>query len=136
MTKREYTAIPLKKVTIKDGYLQNAFAKEVLYLTAFDTDKLLAGFRETAGLDMRGATRYEGWESMLIGGHTLGHYMTACVRSCESANCEEADRRSLLILLMHLTVGLLECQKAGGNGFLFGAVLLDKDNPAEKQRAV
>ncbi len=121
-------AMALRKVTMRDSYLLNAFEKEVLYLTAFDTDKLLAGFRETAGADMRGATRYEGWESMLIGGHTLGHYMTACVRSCESANCKEEDRQELLEIIKRLIDGLAECQEAGKTGFLFGAVILDKNN--------
>ena len=74
---RKNKAFSLRNVTLKDAYLINAFEKEVLYLTAFDTDKLLAGFRETAGVDMRGAERYPGWESMLIGGHSLGHYMSA-----------------------------------------------------------
>ena len=60
-------AISLRYVTMRDSYLLNAFEKEVMYLTAFDTDKLLAGFRETAGVDMRGVERYSGWESMLIG---------------------------------------------------------------------
>ena len=128
MERTQYTSVPLGKVTIKDEYLQNAFAKEVLYLTAFDPDKLLAGFRETAGVDMRGATRYEGWESMLIGGHTLGHYMTACVRSCESANCGGVDRQELLGILKRLIVGLKECQEAGKTGFLFGAIIRDKNN--------
>ena len=121
-------AIALRRVSMGDPYLLNAFEKEVLYLTAFDTDKLLAGFRETAGVDMRGATRYEGWESMLIGGHTLGHYMTACVRSCESANCREEDRQELLEILKRLIDGLDECQEAGKTGFLFGAAFLDKNN--------
>jgi len=121
-------AFSLRSVTMKDAYLINAFEKEVLYLTAFDTDKLLAGFRETAGVDMRGETRYEGWESMLIGGHTLGHYMTACVRSCESANCKEEDRQELLDILKRLVDGLAECQEAGKTGFLFGAVIQDKSN--------
>ena len=128
MDLRENTAISLVKVKMEDAYLVNAFEKEVLYLTAFDTDKLLAGFRETAGVDMRGATRYEGWESMLIGGHTLGHYMTACVRSCESANCTEEDRQELLGILKRLADGLAECQEAGGTGFLFGAIIQDKNN--------
>ena len=118
----------LRKVTLRDAYLVNAFEKEVLYLTAFDTDRLLAGFRETAGVDMRGAERYSGWESMLIGGHTLGHYMTACVRSCESANCGEGDREELLQILKRLADGLWECQEAGKTGFLFGATILDKNN--------
>lgn len=121
-------AVSLKKVTLQDSYLVNAFEKEVMYLTAFDTDRLLAGFRETAGADMRGALRYEGWESMLIGGHTLGHYMTACVSACESANCNEEDRRELIGILKRLTDGLRECQEVGGTGFLFGAIILDKNN--------
>lgn len=121
-------AFSLTKVALKDPYLVNAFEKEVLYLKAFDTDKLLAGFRETAGLDMRGAERYPGWESMLIGGHTLGHYMTACVRSCESLNCNKADQQALLMILKQLLDGLKECQDAGKTGFLFGATILDKEN--------
>ena len=125
-------AFSLREVKMSDAYMENAFAKEVAYLTAFDTDKLLAGFRETAGVDMRGAVRYAGWENMLIGGYTLGHYLTACVRSCESANCEETDRQELLGIVKRLMVGLKECQDAGKTGFLFGAVRLDKNN-AEQQ---
>ncbi len=128
MSMRQNKAFSLRNVTMKDPYLINAFEKEVLYLTAFDTDKLLAGFRETAGVDMRGAQRYPGWESMLIGGHTLGHYMTACVRCCESANCNESDRQEMLQILKRLTDGLKECQEVSQTGFLFGAVILDKNN--------
>lgn len=128
MSMRQNKAFSLRNVTMTDSYLVNAFQKEVLYLTAFDTDRLLAGFRETAGVDMRGAQRYPGWESMLIGGHTLGHYVTACVRSCESANCKEADRLEMLQILKRLTDGLKECQEAGKTGFLFGAIIQDKNN--------
>ena len=128
MTMRKNKAFSLRNVTMKDSYLINAFEKEVLYLTAFDTDKLLAGFRETAGVDMRGAERYPGWESMLIGGHTLGHYMTACVRCCESANCKEEDRQELLRILKRLVEGLKECQDTANTGFLFGAIIHDKNN--------
>ena len=122
-------AFALNKVALKDSYLVNAFEKEVLYLTAFDTDRLLAGFRETAGVDMHGVPRYPGWESMLIGGHTLGHYMTACVRSCESANCSSSDQQELLMILKRLVDGLKECQEAGKTGFLFGAIIQDRENP-------
>ena len=121
-------AFSLRRVALKDSYLVNAFEKEVSYLTAIDTDKLLAGFRETAGVDLRGVERYPGWESMLIGGHTLGHYMTACVRSCESANCNATDRQELLMIIKRLVDGLQECQKAGKTGYLFGASILDKEN--------
>ena len=128
MSMRKNKAFSLRNVTMKDSYLINAFEKEVLYLTAFDTDKLLAGFRETAGVDMRGVERYPGWESMLIGGHTLGHFMTACVRCCESANCKETDRQRMLQILKHLAEGLKECQTKANTGFLFGAIIHDKNN--------
>ena len=122
----------LKMVELKDAYMVNAFQKEVQYLCSFDTDRLLAGFRETAGISMRGALRYPGWESMLIGGHTLGHFMTACVKAAESANCIEEDRQTLTEILQRLTDGLAECQEAGGNGFLFGAKMINPDNPEEQ----
>ena len=128
MSMRKNKAFSLRSVTMKDSYLINAFEKEVLYLTAFDTDKLLAGFRETAGVDMRGVERYPGWESMLIGGHSLGHYMTACVRCCESANCKEEDRQEMLQILKRLAEGLKECQTKANTGFLFGAIIQDKSN--------
>ena len=122
----------LKMVELRDAYMVNAFQKEVQYLCSFDTDRLLAGFRETVGISMRGALRYPGWESMLIGGHTLGHFMTACVKAAESANCIEEDRQTLTAILQRLTDGLAECQEAGGNGFLFGALILEPNNPEQQ----
>lgn len=121
-------AFGLSEVKLKDDYFVNAYEKEVLYLTSFETVRMLAGFRETAGVDMRGAVRYPGWENMLIGGHTLGHYMTACVKCYESANCNPDDRKILLRKIKHLLVGLKECQDALGTGFVFGAVIADKSN--------
>jgi len=128
MQLRGNKAIGLRNVKMKDDYFLNAYEKEVCYLTSFDVDRLLAGFRETARVDMRGVSRYPGWESMLIGGHTLGHYITACVRACESANCSRSDRYELLSILKRLGDGLMECQEAGKTGFLFGAVITDREN--------
>lgn len=125
-------AFSLKNVTIHDPYLRNAYEKEVQYLLSFETNRLLAGFRETAGVSMHGAQRYPGWESMLIGGHTLGHYMTACVKACESANCSEENRRKFIKILCDLTDGLWECQENMQSGFLFGAKIIDIVRP-EKQ---
>ncbi len=122
------SAFPLSAVAVTDAYLLNAYDKEVTYLTTFNTDKLLAGFRETAGLDLQGVTRYPGWETSLIGGHTLGHYITACVHAYESANATADDREQLLDILERLTFGLKECQEALGTGFLFGAIIMDKSN--------
>ncbi|MBR4510634.1 MAG: hypothetical protein IKP25_08170, partial [Ruminococcus sp.] len=56
----------LGDITMTDAYSVNAFNKEINYLLAFDDNKLLAGFRENAGLNTRGATRYGGWENTNI----------------------------------------------------------------------
>lgn len=124
---KDLKCMPLQNVILTDSYFENSFKKEVNYLLGFDTDRLLAGFRETAGIDMKGAKRYPGWENMLIGGHTLGHYLTAVVQAYQSGTIDTADRRTLLDKLEELINGLKECQDALGNGFIFGAVILDGD---------
>lgn len=122
----------LDQVYLEDPYFINALEKEVAYLVSFDTNRLLAGFRETAGTDMRGANRYEGWENMLIGGHTMGHYMSACMHAYESANVSLENKDKLYQILKELLDGMDECQKFLKSGFLFGATIVDKDN-VEKQ---
>ncbi|MBE5889206.1 MAG: hypothetical protein E7283_10350, partial [Lachnospiraceae bacterium] len=122
----------LDQVYLEDAYFINAFEKEVAYLISFDVDRLLSGFRETAGVDMKGAVRYDGWENMLIGGHTMGHYMSACVHAYESANISQENRDKLYRILKAILDGMDECQKTLKSGFLFGATIVDKDN-VEKQ---
>ena len=78
------SAYELSQVQLTDSYLTNAQDKDIQYLLSLDSDKLLAGFRETAGLDMNGASRYGGWENSLIGGHTMGHYLTAMAQAVQS----------------------------------------------------
>ncbi|MBR6242606.1 MAG: hypothetical protein IKQ90_03820, partial [Ruminococcus sp.] len=39
----------ISDVTMTDDYCTNAFDKEMDYLLSFDTERLLAGFRENAG---------------------------------------------------------------------------------------
>lgn len=118
----------LGDVLLTDDYFVNASQKETKYLLSFDTDKLLAGFRETAGIDQKGATRYGGWENSLIGGHTLGHYLTACVQAYESANTTDDQKSELLSIITKIINGLKECQDKIGTGFIFGSTILDKKN--------
>ncbi len=124
-----FQAYRLDQVCMKDAYCVNAFEKDVAYLKKFDTDRLLAGFYENAGLAMK-KMRYPGWESMLIGGHTLGHYLTAASQACANAQVAKEDREALFSMLKTLIDGLLECQKnsKGRPGFVFGAVIQDSDN--------
>lgn len=122
-------AYGLNQVLVEDEYCVNAFEKEVAYLKKFDAKRLLAGFYETAGLAMP-KMRYPGWESMLIGGHTLGHFLTATAQAYVNTQIQEKDKEVLYGLMTELIDGLLECQKhsKGKPGFVFGAVIQDINN--------
>lgn len=121
-------AYDLSDVRITDAYLSNAEEKDIAYLLSLDSDKLLAGFRETAGIDMKGATRYTGWENSLIGGHTMGHYLTAMAQAVAELPDTDARKQQVEEKLNGIIDGLFECQKALGTGYIFGATLTDKNN--------
>lgn len=122
-------AYALNQVVMKDSYCVNAFDKEVAYLKKFDTDRLLAGFYENAGLAMK-KMRYPGWEGMLIGGHTLGHYLTAAAQAYANSQIKAEDKEILFGMMKALIDGMLECQKhsQGKPGFVFGAIIQDPSN--------
>ena len=125
-------AFELGQVVLTNDYFENAFDKEIAYLLSFDTDKLLSGFRETAGLDMKGAVRYTGWEDDLIGGHCVGHYLSAVAQAYASLPDGDSDKESVYNVITTMVDGLKECQDKVGTGFIFGARLIDKTN-IEKQ---
>ena len=104
----------LNKVELCDPVLENAFRKEQDYLRSIDMDRLLAGFRETAGLPKK-AERYPGgWENAEIAGHTLGHYMTALSQLYASTGAKDIEDR-----LNYIVSELAACQAE--NGFLFAS---------------
>lgn len=121
------SAFLLDEVELKDDYFTNAFSLETQYLLSFDTDKWLAGFRETAGLDMKGAVRYGGWENSLMAGHDVGHYMTACAQAYASLD-KGTEKTQFYQILTDLVDGLKECQDKIGTGFIFCAPIINKDN--------
>lgn len=127
-------------VTVTDSYYTNAYDKEVEYLVSLDTDRLLAGFRETAayaaGYDadqrtafMKNKTRYDGWENTLIGGHTIGHYMSAIAQAYANPEASEQQKADLLAKINACAEGLKECQELTKGstkckeGYLFGATI-------------
>lgn len=118
--------LPLSQVLVTDHYCSNALQKEISYLLSFSTKRLLSGFYETAGLTTD-ASRYPGWESSLIGGHTLGHYLTAVAQASVNPGASPKDKETLLEKLHVLVDGLQFCQQhsQGEPGFIFGATLLD-----------
>lgn len=67
----------LQDVALLDGPFKTAMEADVRYLLLIEPDRLLADFREHAGLKAKGA-RYGGWESSGLAGHSLGHYLSAC----------------------------------------------------------
>ncbi len=123
-----YSAYDLSAVDITDTYLTNAEDKEIAYLLSLDADRLLVGFRETAGIDTKGARRYAGWETSLIAGHTLGHYLTATAQAIATLPASDAREAQLKNKLNTLITGLKECQEKTGTGFLFGATVLNRNN--------
>lgn len=122
------TAFELADVQLMDEYYINAAEKDINYLLSFEPNKLLAGFRVTAKLDTKGAFCYSGWENSLIGGHTLGHYLTACAQAYQAANTSAEQKKELLSMMKKIVQGLKECQDAVGTGFVFGSKVLDPNN--------
>lgn len=89
---------------ILDAYEQNAFSLEVQYLKSLDAEKLLKGFCEIAGVESD-ATKYGGWETSSIQGHTLGHYLTAVSQAYATSGDEELKKIADRIVSV-----LAECQ--------------------------
>lgn len=115
------------KVRIQDKILNNAYELEVTYLDQLDSDRLLAGFLETAGLQAV-AKRYPGWEGTEIQGHTLGHYLTAlCQRYGQTGDKEVKDR--ILYILEQLQ------KSQGEDGYLFASPVEIFDRVEQKKPA-
>src|SRR5947208_2775586 len=67
---------PLSNVRLLDGPYKKRQDVHARYLLMVEPDRLLAPFRQQAGLSAK-AERYGGWESRDISGHSLGHYLSA-----------------------------------------------------------
>ena len=98
----------MKNVTLLDAYEQNAFELEKNYLKSLDADKLLKGFCEIGGIDLE-ATKYGGWETSAIQGHTLGHYLTAVSQAYASSKDEEFKK-----ITDYMVSVLSKCQAENG----------------------
>ncbi|QUL58072.1 glycoside hydrolase family 127 protein [Paenibacillus tritici] len=122
-----YQEYRMDQVSVSDPYIVNAFAKEIEYLTSYDPDRLLAGFRENRGLPEKGE-RYPGWENTEIRGHTLGHYLSALSQAYASTRDD-----ALALRLRYLLEELALCQHESGYLSAFGEQLFD--NVENKQPA-
>ena len=116
----------ISDVSMTDAYCTNAFKKEIEYLLSLDPDRLLSNFRKNRGLDTNGVEPYNGWENSLIGGHTMGHYLTALAQAATNDAVSSSDRDKLYERLTLIIDGLVECQHS--DGFLWGSNVLDLTN--------
>lgn len=114
----QVNSFEMTEVKIKDPYYLNAFYKNAEYLARLNPDRLLAGFKEIAGLEAK-AERYDGWESTMIAGHTLGHYLTAISMTYKNSG-DDIELSNLFRERIDYIIDELEkCQLANGNGYLF-----------------
>lgn len=98
----------MKNVTLLDTYEKNAFDLEKKYLKSLESDKLLEGFCEIGCIDLD-ATKYGGWETSAIQGHTLGHYLTATAQAFASSGDEEFRK-----ITDYMVSVLAKCQAENG----------------------
>lgn len=110
----EAQAFPLSDVRLLDGPFKHAQDVEAAYLLELEPDRLLHRFRAYAGLEPKGEN-YGGWEQETLSGHTLGHYLTACVKMYQATANEEFKTRA-----NYIVTELAECQTAQGNGYVGG----------------
>ena len=119
----------LDQVTLTDEYAVNGLDKEIDYLLKLDKDRLLANFYVNAGLKANATPYAGGWENALIGGHTLGHYLTALAQAYANAGTDKDDRTAIKSKLDGIIDELKTCQdnSKGEAGFLWGAKSLGSD---------
>ena len=125
----------LGETVITDGYAANGLEKEIGYLLFLDADRLLANFYANSALGSNGASSYGGgWEGALIGGHTMGHYLSALAQAIANAGTPEEERTRLTERLEYVVSELEKCQNnydaehGAKEGFLWGARVLNASN--------
>ncbi len=124
----EISFTDMSETAVLDPYAQNALEKEISYLLSLEPDRLLYNFRENAGISVKNASRYGGWEDSLIAGHTMGHYLTAIAQAYANGGTSEASKKLLDTRIKVMINSLQECQYKEDNaetgakaGFLWGA---------------
>jgi uncharacterized protein len=105
---------PLSSVRLLPSPYLSAVNANLVYLQRLEPDRLLHNFRSQAGLAPKGAA-YAGWESDTIGGHTLGHYLSALSLMHAQTGDAECKRR-----VIYIVDELALCQAQSADGFVAG----------------
>lgn len=90
-------AFPLTEVKLLEGRFKKGVELNKDILLNYDPDRLLARFREEAGLEPR-AESYGGWEAQSLAGHSLGHHLSACVLMYQTTGDERFKERANYIV--------------------------------------
>lgn len=117
----------LNQVKITKGDFANARKADLKFIRKLDPERLLSGFRRSAGLSDKGFEPYGGWENTRIGGHTMGHYLVACAQEIQATGDAELKKR-----IVYIVEELEKCQEKNGNGFLFGAATEGDEYPEQQ----
>ncbi len=106
------TPFSLTDVELLEGRFQQGIDLNKEILLDYEPDRLLARFREQAGLEPR-AEAYGGWESQSLAGHSLGHYLSACSMMYQvTGNAEFKERVDYIVNELALV------QEANGGQYL------------------
>lgn len=109
---------PLWQVELAEGSeCASAQAAGERYLLALDPDRLLQPMRRECGIAPDGlvADPYPNWESMGMGGHMCGHYLSGL-----SGFWRASRRQVLLDRTTYMVDTLAQCQQRLGSGYVGG----------------
>lgn len=106
--------VPLQKVSLLPSPFKHAQDTNLNYLLELDADRLLAPYRQQAGIESPEPS-YGNWEGDGLGGHIGGHYLSGLALTYAATGNEEIHQR-----LQYMLNSLAEVQKANGNGYLGG----------------
>jgi len=105
-------AFPLRDVRLLDGPLKHSQDVAAKYLWSLEPDRLLARFRQEAGLEKR-AESYPGWEEKELPGVGLSFYLSGCSKLfATTGDTRFRDRVEYAIKELDA------CQQANGGGYL------------------
>lgn len=105
-------AFALQDVQLLDGPLKRSQDIAVAYLLSLEPDRLLARFRQEAGLKKK-ADNYPGWENKELPGVALSFYLSGCSKLFATLGDKRFQDR-----VKYCIDELAACQQANGNGYL------------------
>jgi DUF1680 family protein len=105
-------AFPLDQIELLDGPFKHATELNIQSLLQYEPDRLLARFRQEAGLETK-AEPYGGWEGQSLAGHSLGHHLSACALMFQTTGQDTFKSRA-----QYIVEELTEVQIANGGGYI------------------